>query len=107
MLGGRKAGRLGGRKAGRLGGQEAGKLILSTDYADYTNCHKYVPIDLATLSKVIASEAKQSLRVCKRLLRRKAPRNDGFSEYIFENRYNSKEVLQWLLNNIVFKSNLK
>jgi hypothetical protein len=34
---------------------------------------KYVPIDLANFSKVIASEAKQSPRVSRRLLRRQAP----------------------------------
>ena len=53
----------------------------------YSNCQKYVPIDLANLSKVIASEAKQSLRFSKRLLRREAPRNDRLLEQIFDNRY--------------------
>jgi hypothetical protein len=37
---------------------------------------------------VIASEANQSIRLSKGLLRRKAPRNDGLSEQIFENRHN-------------------
>ena len=37
---------------------------------NYSGCQKYVPIELVNLSKVIASEAKQSLRFCKRLLRR-------------------------------------
>jgi hypothetical protein len=54
---------------------------------NYSGCQKYNPIDIANPSTVIASEAKQSLRVCKRLLRRKAPRNDGLSEYIFDNSY--------------------
>jgi hypothetical protein len=62
----------------------------------YSNCQNYVPIDLANLSKVIASEAKQSIKVSKRLLRRKAPtrlsssqaRNGGLSIRIFDNRYN-------------------
>jgi len=39
-------------------------------WINYSNCQKYVPIDLANLLKVIASEAKQSLRFSKRLLRR-------------------------------------
>jgi hypothetical protein len=34
--------------------------MLQEGYFDYSNCQKYVPIDLANLSKVIASEAKQS-----------------------------------------------
>jgi hypothetical protein len=55
--------------------------------ANYRNCQKYVPLDSANLSKVIASEAKQSLRLSKRLLRRKAPRNDRLSEQIFDGRY--------------------
>jgi hypothetical protein len=42
------------------------------------------------LSKVIASEAKQSLSVSKRLLRRQAPRNDSLSVHIFANRYRFK-----------------
>jgi hypothetical protein len=53
----------------------------------YNDCQKYVPMDLAHYSKVIASEAKQSLRLSKRLLRRFAPRNDSLSEHIFDNRY--------------------
>jgi hypothetical protein len=52
----------------------------------YNNGQKYVPIDLANLSTVIASGAKQSLKVSKRLLRREAPRNDSLSEQIFKNR---------------------
>jgi hypothetical protein len=48
---------------------------------------KYVPIDLENFSKAIASEATQSLRVSKRLLRRQAPRNDSLPEHIFDNRY--------------------
>jgi hypothetical protein len=62
----------------------------------YTNCKKYVPIDFANSPKVIASKAKQSnakhhdpLRRI-RLLRRKAPRNDGLSKHISDNRYNPK-----------------
>ena len=31
--------------------------------ANYNNCQKYIPIDLANLSRVIASGANQSLRV--------------------------------------------
>jgi hypothetical protein len=62
-----------------------GFLFLFLDF--YNNCQKCVPIDLANLSKVIASEAKQSLRVSKRLLRRLAPRNDRLSERRFDNRY--------------------
>jgi hypothetical protein len=57
--------------------------------ASYNNCQKYVPIDLQNLSRVIASGAKQSRRLSKRLLRRHAPRNDRFSEQIFNNRYRS------------------
>jgi hypothetical protein len=77
----------------------------------YTNCQKYVPIDLTNPSKVlasksnqhvIASRAKQHVIASKakqsnakhhdplrriRLLRRKAPRNDRLSEYISDNRY--------------------
>ena len=81
-----------------------GFLFLFLDF--YNNCQKCVPIDLANLSKVIASEAKQSaakqrpeqgrgiprltrddplLRI--RLLRRLAPRNDRLSELRFGNRY--------------------
>ena len=37
---------------------------------NYSDCQKYVPIELVNLSKVIASEAKQSLRLTKGLLRR-------------------------------------
>jgi uncharacterized protein (DUF2267 family) len=58
----------------------------------YNNCQKYVPIESANFSKVIASEAKQSLRASKRLLRRLTPRNDSLSEQIFDNRYNSEGV---------------
>jgi hypothetical protein len=47
---------------------------------------KYVPIDLVSLLRVIASEAKQSLKFFKRLLRRQAPRNDKFLEQNFDNR---------------------
>ena len=54
---------------------------------NYSGFQKYVPIEFVNLSKVIASEAKQSLRFCKRLLRRKAPRNDSLSEYIFDSYY--------------------
>jgi hypothetical protein len=56
----------------------------------YSGCQKYVPIELVNLSKVIASEAKQSPRFCKRLLRRKAPRNDSLSEHIFDSYYNPR-----------------
>jgi hypothetical protein len=63
----------------------------------YPNCQKYVPIDLANPSKVIASEAQHSLRVCKRLYRRKAPRNDGLSEYISDNRYQLGDIYFSLL----------
>ena len=35
----------------------------------------------------MASEAKQSPRFSKRLLHRCAPRNDSFSEHVFENPY--------------------
>jgi len=38
--------------------------------AIYSNCQKYVPIDLANYSKVIASGAKQCLRLSKILVRR-------------------------------------
>jgi hypothetical protein len=51
-------------------------------YAGYNNYQKHVPIDLTCLSSVIASEAKQSLRLSKGLLRRQAPRNDRLSEQI-------------------------
>jgi hypothetical protein len=51
----------------------------------YNDCQKYAPVDLANLSKVIASEAKQSLRFSKRLLRRYTPRNDSVAEHIFDN----------------------
>jgi len=64
----------------------------------YISCQKYVPIDLANLSKVIANEAMQSLRISKRLLPRMAPRNDGLSEYIFDNHY------KCLQRNNLFKS---
>jgi hypothetical protein len=50
----------------------------------YSGCYKYVPVDLANYSKVIASEAKQSLKLPKRLLRRYAHRNDSLSEHIFD-----------------------
>jgi hypothetical protein len=50
-------------------------------------CQKYVPIDLANPAKVIASEAKQSLRFSKRLLRRQAPRNHRLWEQILDTRY--------------------
>ena len=69
----------------------------------YSGCQKYVPIELVNLSKVIASEAKQSdakhrpeqsRRIPRytrddpltqiRLLRRKVPRNDSLSEHIFD-----------------------
>jgi hypothetical protein len=53
--------------------------------AAYSNWQKYVPIDLANLSKVIANEAKQFIRFCKRLLRRQAPRKDRLLEQIFGN----------------------
>jgi hypothetical protein len=56
-------------------------------HRNYSGCQKYVPIELVNLSKVIASEAKQSPRFCKRLLRRKAPRNDSLSEHIFDSYY--------------------
>jgi hypothetical protein len=46
-------------------------------------CQIYVPIDLTNYSKVIASEAKQALRVSKRLLRHYAPRNDRLAEHFF------------------------
>ena len=59
----------------------------------YSGFQKYVPIEFVNLSKVIASEAKQSLRFCKRLLRRKAPRNDSLSEYIFDSYYNPPQIL--------------
>jgi hypothetical protein len=48
---------------------------------------------LACLSSVIAREAKQSLRLSKELLRRKAPRNDRLSEQIFDNRYNIQQFV--------------
>jgi hypothetical protein len=62
---------------------------------NYSGCQKYVPIDFANYSKVIASGAKQSLRLSKRLLRRYAPtrlsssqaRNDSLSEHIFDSHY--------------------
>ena len=57
---------------------------------NYSGCQKYIPIDIANPSKVIASEAKQSPRFCKRLLRRKAPRNDSLSEHIFDSYYKYK-----------------
>ena len=50
-------------------------------------CQKYVPIDIAIPAKVIASEAKQSLRFSKRLLRRQAPRNHRLWEQFFDTRY--------------------
>jgi hypothetical protein len=82
------------------------QLILFSQQHEYNNCQQYVPIDLANLLKVIASEVKQSdakhrpepsrgiprltrddpLRRI-RLLRRWVPRNDSLSEYIFYNRY--------------------
>ena len=54
----------------------------------YSGCQKNIPIDFANPQKIIAGNAKQSLRVLNRLLRRKAPRNDGLSEYISDNRCN-------------------
>jgi hypothetical protein len=45
---------------------------------------KYVLIDLANFSKVVASEAKPSLWVFKRLLRRQTPRNDSLPEKLFK-----------------------
>jgi hypothetical protein len=63
---------------------------------NYNGCQKYVPIELADLSKVIASEAKQSLRASKRLLRRLAPRNDSLSEQFFDNRYSFIGFIGWL-----------
>ncbi|MGD8393356.1 MAG: hypothetical protein PVH74_17615, partial [Desulfobacterales bacterium] len=65
---------------------------------NYSGCQKYVPIELVNLSKVIASEAKQSLRFCKRLLRRKAPRNDSLSEHIFDS-YDKWGIRQKSANN--------
>ena len=75
-------------------------------FPNYRNFQKYVPIDSANLSNVIASAAKQSdplLRIilslskgpstwlgtmlCIGLLRRRAPRNDSLAEQIFDNRY--------------------
>jgi hypothetical protein len=45
-------------------------MALKKELEYYSNGKKYIPLDLANLSKVIASEAKQSLRFSKRLLRR-------------------------------------
>ncbi len=44
---------------------------------------------MANLASVIASEAKQSLKLSIGLLCRQAPRNDRLSELIFENHYSS------------------
>jgi hypothetical protein len=70
--------------------RKSASILLRNTFHNYRNCQKYVPLDLANLSKVIASEAKQSLRFSKRLLRRKAPRNDRLSEQIFDSRYRLK-----------------
>ena len=60
-----------------------------TKFVSDSICQKYIPTGLANLSKVIASEAKQSPGFAKRLLRRCAPRNDRLSEYIFDIDYTS------------------
>jgi hypothetical protein len=86
---------------------------------NFSSSQKYVPIDLANLSTVIASKAKQSdakhrpehgrgiprltrdvpLRRI-RLLRRSASRNDRLSERSFGNRYNydraKVKFLKWV-----------
>ena len=71
-----------------------------TEAGNFSSSQKYVPIDLANLSTVIASKAKQSHRFWKRLLRRSAPRNDRLSERSFGNRFNYDEAevkfLKWV-----------